>query len=153
MSAHFSFSRCVDTAPCQRRFEASSVTVRAKASLGCGASVFISSVRSCHPPGSEQSTGDRSSSPPAGARGTEAPARLSCLRIYDQSQLDRADGWAPGAGDRLRRGEGGVVLEDEASLQVALCRHTERRACRDVTGRVCARRVSAELSADASDVR
>lgn len=45
-----------------------------------------------------------------------------------------------------------------ASLQVALCRHAERRVCRDVTGWVCARRVPAcvcvgESSADASDVR
>lgn len=58
--------RCVDTAPCQRRFEASSVTVRAEASRVCGASLFISFVWSCHPAGSEQRTGDRSSSPPAG---------------------------------------------------------------------------------------
>lgn len=65
-----------------------------------------------------------------------------------------------------RRGGGGghsvswtfLIHYRRASLQVALCRHAEWRVCRDVTGWVCAWRVSAcmcvvELSADASDVR
>lgn len=39
---------------------------------------------------------------PQGPRWTEAPARPPCLPIYDQSQLDRADGWAPEAGGRAR---------------------------------------------------
>lgn len=45
---------------------------------------------------------------------TEAlPTRLVCL-FYDQSKLDRADGWTPEAGTTLNRGQPGegVVLTE-----------------------------------------